>query len=234
MLCRTIIQEEARTMESTQELEKIYYQSLNDVLKSLEELLDTFHEEDFQEEMSVAKNFFTNTPQALAKYFHMWSPKAFKCHAIATLLLKMKKTSPQTATTAILFPHAPDKEKEAIIVAKALDFIITKTRKVNHSTDRQFTTRSLVCLKEQLGYEGSIGTFINFLKKHYKGTNSFPDISAFSKDSERMQKLVRNRNTADGQAKQAKLQSEAIAQAKRINDLLTRNKTLDISPKEAV
>lgn len=234
MLCRTIIQEEALTMESTQELEKIYYQSLNDVLKSLEELLDTFHEEDFQEEMSVAKNFFTNTPQALAKYFHMWSPKAFKRHAIATLLLKMKKTSPQAATTAILFPHAPDKEKEAIIVAKALDFIITKTRKVIHSTDRQFTTRSLVCLKEQLGYEGSMGTFINFLKKHYKGTNSFPDISAFSKDSERMQKLVRNRNTADGQAKQAKLQSEAIAQAKRINDLLTRNKTLDISPKEAV
>lgn len=234
MLCRTIIQEEARTMESTQGLEKIYYQSLNDVLKSLEELMDTFHEEDFQEEMSVAKNFFTNVPQALAKYFHMWSPKAFKRHAIATLLLKMKKTSPQAATTAILFPHAPDKEKEAIIVAKALDIIITKTRKVNHSNNRQFTTRSLVCLKEQLGYEGSMGTFINFLKKHYKGTNSFPDISAFSKDSERMQNLARNRNTADGQAKQAKLQSEAIAQAKRINDLLTRNKTLDISPKEAV
>lgn len=234
MLCRTIIQEEACTMKSTQELEKIYYQSLNDVLKSLEELLDTFHEEDFQEEMSVAKNFFTNAPQALAKYFHMWSPKAFKRHAIATLLLKMKKTSPQAATTAILFPHAPDKEKEAIIVAKALDIIITKTRKVNHSNNRQFTTRSLVCLKEQLGYEGSMGTFINFLKKHYKGAISFPDISAFSKDSERMQNLDRNRNTADGQAKQAKLQSEAMAQAKRINDLLTRNKTLDISPKEAV
>lgn len=234
MLCRTIIQEEARMMESTQGLEKIYYQSLNDVLKSLEELMDTFHEEDFQEEMSVAKNFFTNAPQALAKYFHMWSPKAFKRHAIATLLLKMKKTSPQAATTAILFPHAPDKEKEAIIVAKALDIIITKTRKMNHSNNRQFTTRSLVCLKEQLGYEGNIGAFINFLKKHYMGDTAFPDISAFSKDSKAMLKLNRNRNTADGKDKLAKLESETIAQAKRINDLLTRNKTLDISPKEAV
>lgn len=234
MLCRTILQEEARTMESTQELEKIYNQSLNDVLKSLEELMDTFHEEDFQEEMSVAKKFFTNAPQALAKYFHMWSPKAFKRHAIATLLLKMKAISPQAGTTAILFPHDPDKEKEAIIVAQALNLIITKTRKVNHSNNRQFTTRCLVCLKEQLGYEGSMGTFINFLKKHYKGTISFPDISAFSKDSERMQNLDRNSKTVDGQAKQAKLESEAMAQAKRINDLLTRNKTLDISPKEAV
>ena len=49
-----------------------------------------------------------------------------------------------------------------------------------------------------------------------------------------MLKLDRNRNTADGKAKQAKMESEALSQAKRINDLLTRNKTLDISPKEAV
>ena len=56
MLCQTIIQEEARALQNTQVLESIYNLSLNDVLKSLEELLDTFHEEDFQEEMSIAKN----------------------------------------------------------------------------------------------------------------------------------------------------------------------------------
>lgn len=234
ILCRTIIQEEARAMQNTETLESIYNQSLSDVLTSVEELMDTFHEEDFQEEMSIAKKFFTNAPQILAKYFHIWSPLAFKRHAIATRLLKMKNISPQTATTEMLFPYDPDKEKKAIIIAKALDFIITQTRKVNHSTDRQFRARWLVCLKEQLGYEGNMSTFINFLKKHYKGAIVFPDISAFSKDSKTMLKLDKNRNTADGKAKQEKMESETLSQAKRINDLLTRNKTLDISPKEAV
>lgn len=79
-----------------------------------------------------------------------------------------------------------------------------------------------------------MGVFLNFLKRHYKGDTAFPDISALSKDTERMQILDRKRNTADGIAKQEKLESEAFAQDQRMKDLLTRNKTLDISPKEAV
>lgn len=231
MLCRTIIQEEARAMQNTQELESIYNQSLNDVLQSLEELMDTFHEEDFQEEMTIAKNFIINRPHALVKYFHTWSLKKFKRHAIATFLLKKQKNNLLKMTTSMLFPDNPDKEQAAIIVARSLDLIITKTRKVNHSDKRQFATRSLACLKEQLGYKGSMGFFLSFLKKHYKGDIAFPDISALCKDSERMQELERKRNTADGKAKQAKLETENLAQDKRIKDLLTRNKTLDISPK---
>lgn len=151
MLCRTIIQEEARTIENTTELEKIYNQSLDDVLKSIEELMDSFHEEDFKEEMLLAKKFITDTPHALSEYYHMWSSKTFKRHVIATLFLKKQNISLQNVTAPMLFPDNPDKEQEAIIVAVSLDFIITKTRKVNHSDKRQFATRSLASLKEQLG-----------------------------------------------------------------------------------
>lgn len=230
MMCKTIIQEEQGNTSTVDTLQAIYQQSLHEVWETVKDFACAFHEEDFKTEMATAKKIADGDASVLQDSYHNWTPQLFTRHAIAVHLLRVQQQHLSAPSTAIiLFPDNPSKEKDAIKVAKALDRIIVKTRKVNHSDNRQFATRCIVYLKEQLEYEGTMSSFLAFLANHYEGKLCFPDLSAFSVDNKKMFQLERLKNTVDGMLKLKQLNQMAYEQATRVKHLLTIPSSIRIS-----
>lgn len=230
MMCRTIIQEEQNNLDTPVELQAIYQQSIKEAWETVENFAGAFHEEDFKAEMTTAQKLADGDAVLLQQYYHQWTPQLFVRHAIAVHLLRDKQMRLNNCQSAhMLFPDNPEKEQDAIRVAEHLDNIIVKTRKVNHSDNRQFATRCLVYLKEQLGFEGNMSAFLAFLETHYKGKRSFPDLSAFSVDSKKMLRLEGHRNTVDGILKMKELDKMASEQKMRIHRILSNKNAIKIS-----
>lgn len=230
MVCKRITQEEQDNLDSLDALEMIYQQSLQETWENVKDFSCAFHEEDFKEEMAVTKEIADGDSSILQRYYHQWTPQQFTRHAIAVHLLRIQQQRLASANDArSLFPDDPAKEKNAIKVARELEHIILKTRKVNHSDNRQFATRCIVFLKEELEYEGTMSSFLAFLTVHYQGKLCFPDLSAFSVDNKKMFQLERQKNTADGMLKLKALNRMAFEQAARVRQLLAVPNSIRIS-----
>lgn len=229
-MCKNIMQEEQGNIDTHDALTAIYHKSLHEVWETVKDFASAFHEEDFKAEMSVAKLIADGDTTVLQDYYHRWTPQLFTRHAIAVHLLRERQQRINaSSSTFSLFPDDPSREQNAIRVAKALDRIIVKTRKVNHSNNRQFATRCIVYLKEQLEYEGNISSFLAFLASHYQGKLCFPDLSAFSVDTKKMFQLEREKNTVDGILKLKQLNQMAYEQATRVKHLLNAPSSIRIS-----
>jgi len=229
-VCKRIIQEEQDSINTLDALEMIYQQSLQETWENVKDFSCAFHEEDFKEEMAVAKEIADGGSSVLLRYYHQWTPQQFTRHAIAVHLLKVQQQRLACVNDAhSLFPDDPTKEKNAIKVARELEHIILKTRKVNHSDNRQFATRCIVYLKEELEYEGTMSSFLAFLTCHYQGKLCFPDLSAFSVDNKKMFLLERQKNTVDGMLKLKELNRMAFEQAARVRQLLAVPSSIRIS-----
>lgn len=230
MVCQRIIQEEQDCLGNLDALQMMYHQSLHAAWNQMKDFANAFHEEDFKAEMLVAQKITDGGPAALQDFYHVWTPQQFTRHVIAMHLLKeqqLRLSLPSDAHS--LFPDNPTKEKNAVKVARELDRIILKTRKVNHSDNRQFATRCIVYLKEQLEYEGTMSSFLAFLTSHYQGKLCFPDLSAFSVDNKKMFMLERQKDTVDGMLKLKQLGKMAYEQATRVRQLLAVPNSIRIS-----
>ena len=180
MLCRTIIQEEQKVLENVELLEKIYQQNLNDVWESLKDLFEAFHQEDFKDEITVARKFMDNTAEQLHDNFHQWTLKQFQRHVIATKFCSEFMKKPAEEQIILLFPNNPEKEKVARQVVMALDCLELETRGGKSSPRKQFTSLSILTLKDKIGYDGEMATFIKYLHLNYHGEFDFPKPSALS------------------------------------------------------
>lgn len=227
MLCQAILQEEHDILNAPEILLAIYQQNCKEAWEMVKEFAGAFHEEDFKEEMTTAKKIDEGDTELLRQYYHQWTPQLFKRHAIAVHMLHDKQMRLNNCQSAhMLFPENPEKEQNAILAAQHLDGIIVKTRKVNHSDNRQFATRCIVYLKKQLGYDGTMSAFLAFLESHYEGKRSFPDLSAFSVDSKKMLRLEAHQNTVDGILKLKQLDKIEHEQAMRIKHILAHENAL--------
>lgn len=227
MLCQAIVQREQNILDAPEILQAIYQQNCKEAWETVKEFAGAFHEEDFKEEMATAKKLDEGNTELLRQYYHQWTPQLFKRHAIAVHMLHDKLMRLNNCQSAhMLFPENPEKEQDAIFAAEHLDGIIVKTRKVNHSDNRQFATRCIVYLKKQLGYDGTMSAFLAFLESHYEGKRSFPDLSAFSVDSKKMLRLEAHQNTVDGILKMKQLNKIEHEQAMRIKHILAHENAL--------
>lgn len=65
-------------------------------------------------------------------------------------------------------------------VVVALDSLGLETRKSSGGIKQQFTTLSILALKDAIGYDGEMETFIKFLGQNYHGEIGIPKPSALS------------------------------------------------------
>lgn len=227
MLCQSIMQEEQNILDAPEILQAIYQQNIKEAWEKAKDFAVAFHEEDFKEEMATAQRLDEGDAELLRQYYHQWTPQLFMRHAIAAHMLHAKQMRLNSCQSAhMLFPENPEKEQDAILAAQHLDGIIVKTRKVNHSDNRQFATRCIVYLKAQLGYDGTMSSFLTFLESHYEGKRSFPDLSAFSVDSKKMLRLEGHKNTVDGILKMKQLDKMEHEQAMRIKHILAHENAI--------
>lgn len=227
MLCQAIMQEEQNILAAPEILLAIYQQNIKEAWETVKDFAVAFHEEDFKEEMTTAQRLDEGDIELLRQYYHQWTPQLFIRHAIAAHMLHDKQMRLNSCQSAhMLFPENPEKEQDAIFAAEHLDGIIVKTRKVNHSDNRQFATRCIVYLKEQLGYDGTMSSFLTFLESHYEGKCCFPDLSAFSVDSKKMLRLEAHQNTVDEILKKKQLDKMEQEQAMRIKHILAHENAL--------
>ena len=182
MLCQTIIQEEQKVLNDVEQLKRIYNQNIKDVWETLKGLFDTFHEEDFKEEIIVAKEFLSDTEKQLPKNFHQWTHQRFQRHVIATIFCTQQRDDSPTEQAILLFPNDPQKEWMAKQVVMTLDSLGLETRKSKSSVKMQFTSMSILALMNKIGFQGEMVTFIKYLNQNYKGDNDFPKPSALSSE----------------------------------------------------
>lgn len=216
MMCKTIIQEEMESLNSQEQLENIYQESLQEVWDSVKDFASKLHKEDYLEEIEEVKQIAADK-SLLQKCFHQWSIQKFTDHAIAAQFYNQMQNE-VCINKLLLFPDNPEKELDAIKVAESLDSVIVKTRKSDNT--RTFSTRSIAVLKEAIGYDGGNSLFLRFLQEHYPGVNRFPDISAFSVDSKKMLLMKPNSLKADEKKKWEKCQEEADGVKSRVDLLL--------------
>lgn len=98
----------------------------------------------------------------------------FTRHVMAVkFLLHLKEKAKARSEGIILFPDNPNMEQTAKNTAMALDSLNLKTRQQRDSDKRQFNTKAIIALKEQLGYDGAMETFVAYLKQNYHATLAF-------------------------------------------------------------
>lgn len=131
----------------------------------------------------------------------------FTRHVMAVkFLLHLKEKAKARSEGIILFPDNPNMEQTAKNTAMALDSLNLKTRQQRDSDKRQFNTKAIIALKEQLGYDGAMETFVAYLKQNYHGDIGFPKPSALSTEKGKEYKLANMSDLASQEKwKKAKL-----------------------------
>lgn len=182
MMCQSLIQEEKKIMGDSKELEFIYEECFENAWDAIQVTIDMINPEQLTEkEMKMAEECCTNLPSFLIKYFHKMTNLEFTRHVMAMKFLKHQKEKAKTRSKCMtLFLDNPEMEQKVKMTIRALDNLNLETRQSASSGKRQFTTKAIIALKEQFGYEGAMETFITFLKQNYTGDLDFPKPSALS------------------------------------------------------
>lgn len=215
MMCQSLMQEEKNLMGDIKELEFIYNECFENAWETIQATIDTLesvHPTD--EDIKRAKECNNNFPLFLVKYFHKMNNLEFTRHVMAVkFLLHLKEKAKARSEGIILFPDNPNMEQTAKNTAMALDSLNLKTRQQRDSDKRQFNTKAIIALKEQLGYDGAMETFVAYLKQNYHGDIGFPKPSALSTEKGKEYKLANMSDLASQEKwKKAKLGLDSMKQ----------------------
>lgn len=182
MMCQSLMQEEKKLMGDIKELEFIYKECFDSAWETIQATIDTLESvQPTEADIKRAKECNNNLPLFLVKYFHKMTNHEFTKHVIAVkYLLHLKEKAKARSEGIILFPDNPDMEQTAKNTVMALDSLNLETRQQRDSDKRQFTTKAIIALKEQLGYDRAMETFVAYLKQNYHGDIGFPKPSALS------------------------------------------------------
>lgn len=182
MMCQSLIQEEKKLMGDAKELEFIYNECFENAWDAIQATIDMMNPDQLtEEELKRAEESCTNLPLFLVKYFHKMTNLEFTRHVMAVKFLKHQKEKAKARSECMtLFPDDPEMEMKVKMTVRALDKLNLETRQSASSGKRQFTTKAIIALKEQFGYEGAMETFVTYLKQNYTGEIDFPKPSALS------------------------------------------------------
>lgn len=216
MMCQTLIQEEKRITGDVQELKLIYDTCFDNALETIQNAIELIDPNKLtEEENRRAEECSANMQQFLIKYFHNMTNLEFTRHVMAVKILSHKKENAKERSKRIaLFPDNLEKEQKVMMTIRALDKLNLESRLSASTGKRQFTTKTVIALKDQFGYEGAMEGFVAYLKQNYQGNLDFPKASALSTEKGNEYKLA-NKSDLESKRKWEKV--------KRVLDTMKRN-----------
>lgn len=210
-MCRSLAQEERRLLDNLDDLEELYNECFDNAWEALQATIELIDPKNLtEEEKQRAKECCQNFHEFLVKNFHRMNNAEFMHHVMAVKYYRhqMEKEL-MIGERFTLFPADSDRERNARAMIAALDSLGLETRKSSGGDKLQFTTLSILALKDALGYDGEMETFIRFLGQNYHGKIGIPKPSALSierskentlslkTDSRNVEKWAKTKRTID-------------------------------------
>ena len=182
MMCQSLMQEENRLLGYVDELEELYNECFDNAWEALQATIELIDPKNLtEEEKQRAKECCQNFPEFLVKNFHRMTNIEFMHHVMAVKYYRHQMEKELVIGERFtLFPDDSDRDRKARAVVTALDSLGLGTRKSSGGDKLQFTTLSILALKDALGYDGEMETFIKFLGQNYCGEVGIPKPSALS------------------------------------------------------
>lgn len=229
MICQSLMQEEKTLMDDTKELEFIYNECFENAHDAIQATIDMINPDQLtEEELKRAEECCSNFPLFQVKYFHKMTNLEFTRHVMAVKFLKHQKEKAKIRSECIiLFPDDPELEMKVKMTARALDDLHLETRQSAVSGERQFTTKAIIALKEQFGYDGAMETFVAYLKENYQGHLDFPKPSALSTEKGNEYKLA-NRSDINSRQKWEKVKRVLDSMKRSIKIFMESNKQAEV------